>query len=231
MTSPNTRITVFGGTYPALIWSAFMRQALADQPPLPLVDPTTAAPTTTTVAPSNSALLSPVTVPGRVKVPDLGGTDTRKALAAVRKAGLEAVRVDAAVGGVGPGTVVGQSPAPGTVVKAGSTVFVESTPGTFVPASTVPDLLGFGSGQAKAELERLGFTVRVEPLGTPPGVVRADGLPYEAGQVWRTTPAAGEASTDGVVVITHQVASAAPPTNAVPAAPTTAPRRGATPDD
>ncbi len=225
MTSPNTRITVFGGTYPALIWSAFMRQALADQPPLPLVDPTAAAPTTTTVAPSDQALLSPVTVPGKAKVPDVGGADTRKALAAVRKAGLRAVRVDAAVAGVGPGTVIGQSPAPGTAVSAGSTVFVESTPGTFVPTSTVPELLGFGSGQARAELERLGFTVRVEPLAAPAGTLRSDGLPYEAGQVWRTTPAAGETSADGVVVITHQVASAAPPTSAAPAAPTTAPRR------
>ena len=42
MAPPNTRITVFGGTYPAQIWAEFMSRALADTPPSPLVDPATA---------------------------------------------------------------------------------------------------------------------------------------------------------------------------------------------
>lgn len=217
MTYPNTRITVFGGTYPAQIWATFMRQALADQPPLPLIDPTTAAPTTTTVPAGNTALLAPVTAPGRAKVPDVGGTDTRKALAAVRSAGLVAVRIDATVTGVGPGTVVGQSPAPGTAVLAGSTVFVESTPGTFVPDATVPDVIGYGSGQARQQLESMGFTVKVQALAAPAGSLRRDGQPFDAGQVWATTPAVGQKPPDGVVVVSYQVASAAPPTTAAPA--------------
>ncbi len=228
MTSPNTRITVYGGTYPAMIWASFMKKALVDEPVLPLVDPTVAAPPTTTVPASNEAALSPVTVPGTAKVPDLGGRDTRKALAALRSAGFDGVRIDATVDGVGPGTVTGQSPAPGTAAAKGSKVFVESTPGTFVPPDTVPDVIGFGTGQARQQLEGLGFTVKLEAVAAPDGALRKDGKPFEAGQIWRTTPAAGTQSTDGVVVLSYQVASAAPSTTTAP--PTTAPRRG-TPND
>jgi len=219
MTSPNTRITVFGGTYPAQIWATFMRQALADAPQLPLFDPIAAAPTTTTVPPGNNTPFSPMTVPSPVKVPDVGGGDTRKALAAVSSAGFKAVRIDAPVLGVGPGTVVGQSPAPGVRIPAGSTVFVESTPGTFVPTTTVPDVIGYGSGQARKQLESMGFTVRAQASPAPATATRPDGLPFDAGQVWSTSPAAGTTSVDGVVVLSYQVASAAPPTP--PSLPTT----------
>jgi penicillin-binding protein 1A len=224
MTPPNTRITVYGGTYPAMIWSSFMRKALADEPPLPLVDPQAAPPPTTTVPPSNKALLSPVTVPGEVQVPDLGGMDTRKAISAVRNAGLEPVRIDVDVAGVGPGTVTGQSPAPKATARAGSKVFIESTPGTFLPTTPVPDLIGYGTGQAEQQLRSLGYTVRTEGVAAPSGAVRPDGRPFEAGQVWRTVPAAGERPADGVVVLSYQIASAAPPTS-TSAPPTTSPRR------
>nr|HPU38844.1 PASTA domain-containing protein [Microthrixaceae bacterium] len=232
----NTRITVYGGTYPAMIWASFMKKALADQPVEPLVDPSSAVAPTTTVAPSNAQVLSPVTAPGTTKVPDVGGTDTRKALSAVKSAGFTAVRIDAAVTGVGPGTVTGQSPAPGTTATTGSTVFIESTPGTFVPPDAVPDVIGFGSGQARSDLEKLGFTVKVEAVAAPTGSLRKDGKPFEAGQVWRSTPAAGVASADGVVVLSYQVASAAPPTTTAPGSPTgatttTAPRRTPTAND
>ena len=228
MTSPNTRITVFGGTYPAQIWASFMSKAVRDLPVEPLVDPLAAAPTTTTVPPSNEALLSPVTVPRDAKVPDVGGKDTRKAIAAVRSAGFVAVRVDATVAGVGPGIVTGQSPAPGAAAAAGSTVFIESTPGTFVPPDAVPDVIGFGTGQARQQLESLGFTVTLEPLAAPEAARRKDGQPFEAGQVWRSTPAAGNAAVDGKVALAYQVASAAPPTSAAPS--TSAPRRPAAND-
>lgn len=228
MTPPTTRITVFGGTYPAQIWSTFMRQALADQPPLPLIDPTAAAAPTTTVAPGNTALLSPVTVPAKVKVPDVGGADARRAMASIQGAGLHAVRIDATVAGVGPGTVVGQSPAPGTGVLAGSTVFVESTPGTFVPSAVVPNVIGYGSGQARQQLESMGFTVTAKAEAAPAGTTRPDGQPFDAGQVWSTSPAAGSATTDGRVSISYQVLSAAP-TSPPTTAPTTAPRPPARP--
>lgn len=223
MTPPNTRITVFGGTYPAQIWATFMRQALADQPPLPLIDPTTVAPATTTVPPGNTAILSPVTVPTSAKVPDVGGIDARKAIAAVQAAGFVAQRIDAQVVGVGAGTVVGQSPAPGATADKGSTVFVEATTGTFAPSGAVPDVIGYGSGQARQQLESMGFTVSAQAEAAPTDSTRKDGQPFEAGQVWATTPAAGATSTDGTVIIRYQVLSAAP--SSTTTAPTTAPRR------
>ena len=234
MHPPNTRITVFGGTYPAQIWADFMKQALKDQPALPLVDPSTAPAATTTVPPSNVALLGPMPRPTRDTMPDVGGMDVRKALAKVEAAGFVARRIDASPvpAGVGPGTVVGQSPGAGAALPSGSTVYVESTPGTFVPPDAVPDVRGYGAGQAEQQLAALGFTVRPEAVAAPPGALRPDGRPYEAGQVWRTTPAPGGRSADGTVVTTYQTASGAPapPT---PAAPPAAgpPRTGTPPKD
>jgi penicillin-binding protein 1A len=212
MQPPNTRITVFGGTYPAQIWASFMKQALNGQPALPLVDPASTPAATTTVPPSNAALLAPMTPPEQGRVPDLSGLDVRKAVAAVKAAGLTPKRLDATIPGIGPGVVVSQSPAAGAEARLGSTVYVEATTGSFVPTATVPDLRGFGSGQAQQQLAALGFTVVSEPLPAPAGARRPDGLPYQAGQVWRTTPAAGQRSADGKVVISFQTASAAPVT-------------------
>ena len=218
MQPPTTRITVFGGTYPAQIWATYMKQAVKADPPLPLVDPSTAPVATTTVPPSNAALLGPMTEPTKGEMPDVAGMDVRKALARVSAAGLEPVRLDAAPAGVGPGLVVGQSPPSGTKVKAGSKVFVEATPGTFVPSDLIPDVRGYGAGQAEQQLIALGFTVTAEAVAAPAGTLRPDGQPYQAGQVWRSTPTAGQQSPDGRVVLSYQTASAEPP---APGAPTT----------
>ena len=220
MQSPNTRITVFGGTYPAQIWADFMKQALKDQPPLPLVDPSTTPPATTTVPPSNTALLGPMAAPVQGTMPEVGGLDVAKAQARVRAAGLEPQRVDATVGGVGTGVVVGQSPAAGTKVAAGSTVYVEATPGAFVPSAVVPDVRGFGAGQAEEQLAALGFTVTTEAVSVPAGTLRPDGKPYEAGQVWKTSPPAGGRSADGSIVVTSATASGSPPSAPATTAPT-----------
>lgn len=223
MQSPNTRITVFGGTYPAQIWASFMKKALKTQPALPLVDPATAPVATTTVPPSNTDLLGPMKAPVQTTVPDVGGLDVAKALARMRSAGFTPQRVDATVAGVGSGVVVGQSPAPGASARNGSTVYVEATPGSFVPPDAIPDVRGFGAGQANEQLSALGLTVTSEAVAPPAGTLRPDGLPYEAGQVWRTTPAAGSRSPDGKVVISYATASGttpstAPPTTRAPAA-------------
>lgn len=224
MQPPNTRITVFGGTYPAQIWSTFMREALRDQPALPLVDPATAPVTTTTVPPSNARLLRAPAAEDdeRVQVPDVTGQRGAAAVAAIRRAGLEAEQLEGLPGAGRPGVVAAQSPAPGTRVRPGARVFVEVTPGTYVPDDAVPDLRGFGVGQARAELERLGFTIEVESAAPPPGALRPDGEPYEAGQIWRTVPAAGNPSPDGIVTVYFAPMSATGP----PSTTTTAPPRG-----
>jgi penicillin-binding protein 1A len=225
MQPPTTRITVFGGTYPAQIWADYMKQALARQPVLPLIDPSSAPVATTTVPPSNAALLGPMQKPAQGEMPDVSGMEITKALERVRSAGLEPQRLDATVAGIGPGLVVGQSPSAGTKLLAGTTVYLEAIPGTHVPSDVIPDVRGFGARQATDKLTALGFSVTAEAVSVPAGALRPDGKAYEAGQVWRTTPAVGSRSPDGKVVVTYATASGSPPsTTTAPAAPTTAPR-------
>lgn len=223
MQPPTTRITVFGGTYPAQIWATYMRQALKNDPPLPLIDPANAPVATTTVPPSNAALLGPMSAPRQATMPDVTGTDARTALSRIAAAGLEPVRLDASVAGAGPGQVVGQSPPAATRLAAGSKVYVEATPGTFVPSDVVPDVRGYGAAQAERQLRSLGFTVSTEAVAAPAGTLRPDGQPFDAGQVWRSTPAAGQVSPDGKVVLSFQTASGATPSpgpTTIPPAPT-----------
>jgi serine/threonine-protein kinase len=166
--------------------------------------------------------------PTQDEMPDVGGMDVKRATAAIKAAGLDPQRLDTTVAGVAPGTVVGQSPAGGTKLASGSTVYIEATTGTYSPPTAIPDVRGFGAGQAQQQLAGLGFTVRTEAVAAPAGSLGPDGQPYLPGQVWRTTPAAGQRSPDGVVVVTYQTASgaAAPPPATTPATtPTTAPRR------
>ncbi|MFZ4519729.1 MAG: transglycosylase domain-containing protein [Microthrixaceae bacterium] len=227
MQPPNTRITVFGGTYPAEIWSGFMRRALAGSPALPLTDPGAVPPPTTTVAPQDAAAFAPVTAISQATVPDVEGRTTDRALAALRDGGFEVRRIESTSGR--PGTVAGQSPPGGTSAPVGSTVVVEVVPGTFVPDEPVPDLRGFGAEQARRQLTATGFTVATENAAPPSGTRGPNGAPYVAGQVWQTRPAAGERPTDGRVTIVVMPLSAettptAPTTTTTPARPTTTQR-------
>jgi len=128
MTSPNTRITVFGGTYPAKIWHSFMQAALTPTPPLPLVDLLAPAlPPTTTVPPASPSVTQPVP-PSRVsytRVPNLTGLTPSAARARLRSAGLVPEQIDTRVVGAVPDQIVAQSPAPGSSLKSGSTVWFE----------------------------------------------------------------------------------------------------------
>ena len=127
MTRPNTRITVYGGTYPAQIWAQFMRSALADTEPTPLMDPLTAPAPTTTLPTPNGSFVEPVRPAEEVAVPDLGGLDAAAATARLERAGLRTERVTVTSSQSQPGAVVNQSPAPGSVVARGATVWIEVT--------------------------------------------------------------------------------------------------------
>ena len=145
MTPPNTRITVFGGTYPARIWSTFMKRALGDSPELPLVDPATDPIPTTTVPAPNPELNTPLSATTYVEMPDLINGSLSTATERLRKVGLTAQNVYVASPTETPGIVTGQSPGPGAQVAAGSKVWVESitpppttTTTTAVPPTTLP---------------------------------------------------------------------------------------------
>ncbi len=127
MTPPNTRITVYGGTYPAQIWATFMRSALATTEPTPLMDPLTAPVTTTTLPAPNATFVEPVPTRATATVPDLGGIDASTATSRLERAGLRAERVTVTSAQAQPGSVANQSPAPGSSVPRGSTVWIEVT--------------------------------------------------------------------------------------------------------
>jgi penicillin-binding protein 1A len=127
MTPPNTRITVYGGTYPAQIWARFMKGALADVEPTPLMDPLITPTTTTTLPASNSGFVAPVAATEQVAVPDLSGLDAATAKARVERAGLRAQQVVTTSSSAQPGSVANQSPTPGSKVPRGATVWIEVT--------------------------------------------------------------------------------------------------------
>ncbi|MFV0316368.1 MAG: transglycosylase domain-containing protein [Microthrixaceae bacterium] len=221
MVPGNTPITVFGGTYPAQIWATFMRSALDGLPALPL-NPPVPPPTTTTAAPPPPDLLEPLEqreAARRREVPDVSGMTADSAAAAIKRAGFTSkVRTVDFGSGVDPGRAVAQSPLAGTSMPEGSVVWVEVNDGHPASRTPVPDIRGFGRGQAIEELERLGFDVSAR-VTTPPSTARApSGEPYVGGQVWRTTPAAGELSPDGTVVFDY--APEAPVATTTTSAPT-----------
>ena len=126
MTSPNTRITVFGGTYPAKIWASFMEGALADTPKLPLIAPEPPEVATTTVPAPNPAVLQPVTPTAYVEVPDLKALSLTAAKSALEQLGLSAESVTVISASEAAGVVTAQSPRPGAKLLPGSSVWVES---------------------------------------------------------------------------------------------------------
>ena len=141
MTSPNTRITVFGGTYPARIWASFMKGALADTPELPLIAPVPPEVTTTTVAAPNAAVLAPVPANSYVEVPDLEGMSLSAAKSALEKLGLSSENVTVFSATEAAGSVTAQSPRPGSKLRAGSSVWIESIAPpttTTTTTSTIP---------------------------------------------------------------------------------------------
>jgi penicillin-binding protein 1A len=212
----------FGADYPAEIWQAFMASALDGAEPLPL-NPPEPPPTTTTAPPEEPAVLTPVTAPpGKRGVPDVTGMTASAASAALKRAGfaVEATEVDLGPTAT-PGVVSAQSPEASTALAAGATVWVEVTKGHPASKTPVPDLRGFGVGQATSQLQSLGFSVSTAAAVPPAGTLSPSGQPYVGGQVWRTSPAAGELSADGTVRLDFLPQSASPSTTTIPATTTT----------
>lgn len=139
MSPPNTRITVYGGTYPAQIWSRFMRGALDGVPPTPLFDEAVRTAPTTTVPAPDPDFVAPVDTSDRVStvsVPDVEGMPVAAASEALERAGLRVDPYEVPAPGAAPGVVVAQSPGPGGKVRSGTTVRIETTPPPPRPTTT-----------------------------------------------------------------------------------------------
>lgn len=125
MSPPNTRIVVFGGTYPAKVWSTFMRSALAGQPPLPLINPIDVPVPTTTVPAPNSTITDAVKATDSAEVPDVSGLSVDSARKKLSSAGFSVKDLRTEVPDLAESKVTAQSPAPGALVAKGSTVWIQ----------------------------------------------------------------------------------------------------------
>jgi penicillin-binding protein 1A len=193
MRPPTTRITVYGGTWPAQIWKRVMSAWLDGKPAREFVAPTT----TTTTAPRGGPTTLPLGPP--TEVPSVVGLDAAGAVEQLASKGFRATKVEVADGSAPPGTVTRQSPSSGTMAPQGSAVTIQiaKAPPTTTPSSTVvvPDVVGRSRDDATVILTRAGFAVasHAQPEN--------DHVPdSKSGLVWRQTPASGTSAPAGSTV-------------------------------
>ena len=220
MVPPRVGSRVSGGTWPAAIWSGFMRAALAGEPhgrfPRPDTSliklsldlkrgclPNRFTPATqvaSVVYLKASAPTRTCREPGRPVegvVPALVGVPVTRAARWLEEAGLSLVqrlRVDEAAA---PGTVLAQSPAGGAARPAGApvelTVAVDAEGAGGLGVTLVPEVLGQPEEIARRLLDQAGLTPETQAACD----TDAAGAAAEPGRVWRSGPAPGAQAPSG----------------------------------
>ncbi len=182
-------MTVFGGTFPAQIWKAFMGAALADCPKTPFAAAAESGYSDSNLVTveicSDSGLLATENCPNKVKrvfnrgeeptahcnvhtgppaplkatVPNVTGIWAPSAVAALEAAGFHA-QESHTYGSAAPGTVISQSPAGGSQADVGSTVTIVVCDGP-MPASVVPGVVGMSETAAVTAIQNAGFVPSV----------------------------------------------------------------------
>jgi eukaryotic-like serine/threonine-protein kinase len=145
-----------------------------------------------------------------VTVPDVQGQQENAAQTALQNDGFQ-VSVQTNTTSTEPsGTVVSQSPAPGTKVAPGSkvTIFVSG-------AATVPSVTGLPANSAVTLLQNDGFKVNQVTTPGPAGTTPGD--------VWHQNPAANTPEAAGSTVTIFIQPQAATQSPSAPASPTTSP--------
>jgi membrane peptidoglycan carboxypeptidase len=213
MVPPRTGSRVSGGTWPAAIWSGFMRAALAGEPhgrfPRPdlrlvelaldlrrgcLPNRFTAAAEVASVVHLKASAPTwacreprrPVAgvVPAVVGVPVAGG---RVAGGGRAVAGAAAGGGRRGRAGDGPGPVAGRRGGPGGGAPVELTVAVDAQGAGGLGLTLVPEVLGQPEGTARHLLDQAALTAEVQ-AGCDPDATRAASGP---GRVWRSGPAPG----------------------------------------
>jgi penicillin-binding protein 1A len=218
-----TRIDpVYGGTWPAQIWRAFMVNATAHMPVKPF--PTSNVQyVSISIDITQGCLANQFTPPQNIRtdtyvvgtepklkvckeptsyqllaVPSVVGLRREQAVSALRSAGFTVrVRFDTA-SSERAGVVIGQSPSGGEQAKQTSTVTITVSGGSGETAR-VPDVVGMRENRATTVLANAGFEVSVvhEQQCDPP-----DACDYHAGAVWSQSPPGGrDAQTGSTVTI------------------------------
>jgi penicillin-binding protein 1A len=186
-------VKVTGGSFPALIWAAYMRGALAGIPPTDFTKPAGTEWVAVTIDPVSGLLATEwcpdrqqasflkgsepteycnLHRPAEVAVPEVTSRPLADAEAALRDAGFASRTVEQQQPTFPAGTVIGQDPPAGTMLLQGSTVTLTVTAGGPTRA-TVPDVLGQAAATARETLTSAGFQVTetVTPSEAAPGVV------------------------------------------------------------
>lgn len=224
MQYPTTRIKVFGGTWPAQIWHAFMFNATRSMPvrdfPRPAggveyvavrIDITQGCVANPYTPPSNIRTLRFIkgTEPTEVcteptsyqylTVPSVIGMTEEEATATLRAAGFD-VAVQPVSSDQPPGTVVAQDPSGGEKALQTSTVTIQvaEAASPTPQLQVVPNVLGSTEGAASAALRKAGFRVAVSyQQECDPSDPECE---YRAGIVWAQSPAGGKRAEPGSTV-------------------------------
>jgi penicillin-binding protein 1A len=214
----NVRIgEVFGGTWPAEIWHAFMASATSNLPPHDFPQGPTVQYVTLRVDVTQGCLANPFTPPQNIKtfqyiagtepdlnvckeptyyqdltVPSVIGLDKAAAVSLLNNSGFN-VSIEHAPSSDKPeGTVLAQDPAAGARLQQTGTVTITVVKGAPSPTPStvsVPSLVGMTSGAASAALQNVGLTpVVVEQQKCDAADPACD---YHQGIVWSQSPEAG----------------------------------------
>ncbi len=182
-------ITVYGGTFPAQIWSKFMEPALANVPPTDFPkaefgwdDEDEEDTVSRTVCTQSGLLATPYcphteirtyqkgeepteTCPlhstaDKVVVPTVTGMREAGAAAAIENAGLRPSANYVYSSNVPSGIVIGQTPIGGTMVSPGNAVVITVSKG-LAPHNSIPNVVGMSETKAKDTLTAAGFVYKV----------------------------------------------------------------------
>lgn len=223
----NVRIsTVYGGTWPASIWKAFMAVATQGMPPKDFVGGPNIDNVTLRVDVKRGCLANRFTPPHEVHVyqwpagsepdyqvctepssyqllavPSLIGMGKQAAIAALHTAGFTVAMVEV-TSAQRAGTVIAQDPPGGSrLVQTGTvtiTLASAATPSPEPVSATVPNVTGLPRGDAIALLRQAGFRVSVSSQQECDPAV--EGCEYRQGIAWSQTPSGGVQADEGATV-------------------------------
>lgn len=188
---------ITGGSVPADLWTAYMKQAMAGREKVDFPPP---------------AYVGTPNVPPTVQVPDVTGMTEADARTALGTVGLTSNVAQANDPNVPQGQVISSDPAAGATVDQGSavTIMVSLGPGTV----SVPKVIGLTKSDATALLTSLGLTA---------SSVQAPSDTVPAGSVISVDPGVGAAVPPGSAVQLTVSSGPAAPTESPSPPPTQSP--------
>jgi penicillin-binding protein 1A len=221
----NVRIsTVYGGTWPAQIWRAFMSEATARMPEKEFATAPEVEYVTLRIDVTQGCLANPFTPPQDVDtvqfvagsepklevctqptsyqvliVPSVIGLGKDAAIGALRADGFN-VAVEHAISDQPEDTVIDQEPRGGSRLIQTGTVTITVARGDPEPETAeVPNVIGLRAGPASSILRNSGFEVSiVQEQECDPADPKCV---YEPGVVWQQSPSGGQAEIGSTVTI------------------------------